>query len=545
MDVFFLGIGGTLMGNLAVLARERGFRVRGADSGVYPPMSDVLAEAGIAVHEGWDPAFLKPRPDLVVLGNAGLPRGHPAVEQVLDEGIPFVSGAEFLGREVLGGRWVLAVAGTHGKTTTTSMLAWILERAGVDPGYLVGGVPLDLARSARLGGGRFFVVEADEYDCSYFDRRSKFVHYRPRTLILNNLEYDHADIFPDLKAIQDQFHNLLRTVPAGGRIVAPQDDDALDEVLARGCWTPVDRVASLRPKRGRRPRKHEQDTGTVWRASPHAEHDGRFTVLEGERALGEVTWPLLGEHNVVNALAAVAAAAHAGVTPEQAVEALSSFRGVRRRMELVFEGDGVRVYDDFAHHPTAIRTTLQGLRDQVGSDEILAVIEPRSHTMSLGTLRNELRTCCAAADRAVWFRAEKLNWDLADVVAASVVPASVAESHERLVETVVRLARSRTRTADGRRQLLHVVVMSNGSFGGLPGRLREALGGDRSGRVTVAGRDGERPATHYRSDRIYERDGGWRFATREGEELGPFPDRGTAEDALARFLREKLGSTVA
>ncbi|MEE4361662.1 MAG: UDP-N-acetylmuramate:L-alanyl-gamma-D-glutamyl-meso-diaminopimelate ligase [Pseudomonadales bacterium] len=545
MKLFFLGIGGTLMGNLAILARERGYEVRGADSGIYPPMSDVLADAGIAVQEGWDPAFMNPRPDLVVMGNAGLPRGHPAVEFVLDEGIPFVSGAEWLGRDILRDRWVLAVAGTHGKTTTTSMLAWILRQAGAEPGYLVGGVPVDFERSARLGSGRFFVVEADEYDCSYFDRRSKFVHYHPRTLILNNLEYDHADIFPDLHAIQDQFHNLLRTLPASGRIIAPQDDDALDEVLARGCWTPVDRVASVRPKRGRKPKAHERDTGSVWRAKPHAEHDGRFTIEGAQGAVGQVTWPLLGEHNMVNALAAVAAAAHAGIAPEQAVEALSSFRGVKRRMELVFEGDGIRVYDDFAHHPTAIRTTLQGLRDQVGSEEIVAVIEPRSHTMSLGTLRNELRTCCAAADRAIWFRAEKLNWDLSEVVSASVVPATVAENVDRLVEALVRLTRSRTRGADGRPQPCHIVVMSNGSFGGLPARLKTALGGARDGgSVSVAGRDGERPRARYRSDRIFERDGAWRFATREGAELGPFADRATAEDALASFIRERLAKSA-
>jgi UDP-N-acetylmuramate: L-alanyl-gamma-D-glutamyl-meso-diaminopimelate ligase len=479
MNLYFLGIGGTLMGNLALLAREAGHTVRGSDEGLYPPMSDVLADAGIPVEEGWDAAFMEPRPDLVIMGNAGLPRGHPAVEHVLDAGIPFASGAEWLGRHLLADRHVIAVAGTHGKTTTTAMLAWILEQAGLEPGYLVGGVPVDFTDSARLGNGRHFVVEADEYDCSYFDRRSKFVHYHPRTLVLNNLEYDHADIFEDLGAIQAQFHLLLRTIPANGRIIAPREDEALEEVLARGCWTPVDRVAGgeepPRGATGRRPRLHERDTGRVWRPRAARADGSRFEVTDGSDALGTVDWSLLGAHNVRNALSAIAAAQHVGVDPAVAVEALGSFRGVKRRMELIHDADGVRVYDDFAHHPTAIRTTLQGLRDAVGSDEIVAVIEPRSHTMSLGSLRSDLATCCAPADRAIWFRTPKLTWDLSELTRASVIPARMAQDVDRLARDLARELRGRPRGADGRPAPCHVVIMSNGSFGGFHGRLVEAL----------------------------------------------------------------------
>lgn len=475
MKLFFLGIGGTLMGNLALLAREQGHDVRGCDAGIYPPMSDVLASAEIPVMEGFEPAFMQPRPDLVIMGNANLPRGHPGVEWVLDEGIPFMSGAEWLGRQLMRDRWVLAVAGTHGKTTTTAMLAWILAEAGLDPGYLVGGVPIDFPRSARLGGGRYFVVEADEYDCSYFDRRSKFVHYHPRTLVLNNLEYDHADIFPDLGAIQEQFHLLLRTVPETGRIIMPRQDENLEEVVQRGCWTPIERFLPLRPASRRKLRPHPRDTGTVWSLGNRREQGRRFTIERDGQAVGEVNWSLIGDHNMGNALAALAAAHHAGVEPEQAVAALSRFRGVKRRMELIHDADGVRVYDDFGHHPTAIRTTLQGLRDQVGSEEIVAVIEPRSHTMSLGTLRNELTTCCAAADRSIWFRSPKLTWDLAEVVAASVIPAQMAEDVDRLVTVLVKQLAARPRDADGNRHPCHVVIMSNGSFNGLHEKLRSAL----------------------------------------------------------------------
>lgn len=475
MNLYFLGIGGTLMGNLALLAAEQGHQVRGSDSAIYPPMSNVLADAGIPVADGWDPDYMSPRPDLVIMGNANLPRGHPAVEWVLNENVPFMSGAEWLGSELMRGRWVLAVAGTHGKTTTTAMLAWILEHAGLQPGYLIGGVPLDFERSASMGAGQHFVVEADEYDCSYFDRRSKFVHYHPRTLVLNNLEYDHADIFPDLAAIQEQFHLLLRSVPGNGRIVAPRQDPNLEEVLNRGCWTPIDRLGLLKDDPRRKQRGQSFDSGNLWYLGERSEQGRRFTIMRNDTAVGEVDWQLIGDHNMTNAIAAVAAAEHAGVAPDQAAAALSRFRGVKRRMELIHDQDGVRIYDDFAHHPTAIRTTLQGLRGQVGRDEIIAVIEPRSHTMSLGTLRNELTTCCAAADRAIWFRSPKLNWDLAEVVGSSITPARMAEDVDRLVQQLVRELQQRPRNADGAPAPCHIVIMSNGAFGGLHEKLRKAL----------------------------------------------------------------------
>jgi len=345
------------------------------------------------------------------------------------------------------------------------MLAVVLDRAGLDPGFLIGGVPKDFPYSARLGSGPFFVVEADEYDTSYFDRRSKFVHYRPRTLVINNLEYDHADIFPDLAAIQTQFHHLLRTVPRNGLIVVPEHDEAVEQVLKMGCWTPLARVRT----HGRRTRKSiaQGADGDVFEAR-EASHDGsRFTVCVNDAPAGEVSWGLVGEHNVANALAAIAAARHAGVPPSVAVDALSTFSGVTRRLELIADVGSVKVYDDFAHHPTAIRTTLQGLRNRVGSDEIVAVIEPRSHTMSLGTLRSELSTCCAAADCVYWFRGDNIKWDLAEVAHKSVVPARVDDDLGHLIETLVELPAPK--------HARHIVIMSNGGFGGIHGRLAERL----------------------------------------------------------------------
>ncbi len=462
--IYFLGIGGTLMGSLAQLAREMGYRVSGSDKAVYPPMSDQLAAAEIEVFEGFDPAQLDPAPDLVVIGNAGLPRGHPGVEYVLERGLRYVSGAEWLGSYVLPERWVLAVSGTHGKTTTASMLAWILEHAGLAPGYLIGGVPKNFEHSARLGDAPFFVVEADEYDTSYFDRRSKFVHYRPRTLIINNLEHDHADIFPDLAAIQTQFHHLLRTVPGGGLVVAPTHDDAVSEVLAMGCWTPIERFGD----RHMRARPHDMDTGRRWHATPVEPDGGAFDVHLDDATLGTVRWSQIGEHNVANALAAIAAARHAGVRPELAIEALCGFRGVTRRMDRIAEIGDVLIYDDFAHHPTAIRTTLQGLRRRVGSDEILAIVEPRSHTMSLGTLRADLTTCCAPADQVFWFRGENIKWDLGEVVQHCVIPARQFDDLDRLIEAVAELP------APARKKR-HVVIMSNGGFGDIYRKLPERL----------------------------------------------------------------------
>ncbi len=463
--IYFLGIGGTLMGSLALLARESGVRVSGSDNALYPPMSEQLAAANITVHEGFDPAQLKPAPDLVVIGNAGLPRGHAGVEYILENALPYTSGAEWLGSRILNGRWVLAVSGTHGKTTTASMLAHILDRAGLDPGFLIGGVPKDFGCSARLGSTPFFVVEADEYDTSYFDRRSKFVHYRPRTLVINNLEYDHADIFPDLAAIQTQFHHLLRTVPATGLIVAPEHDEAVDHVLRMGCWTPVARVRG-----NQRPRKVARiatDNGELWHAEHVASDGSTFAPYLNETPLGELAWHQLGQHNVANGLNAIAAARHAGVPPEVAIEALRTFQGVTRRLELIAELGDILVYDDFAHHPTAIRTTLQGLRHRFAGDEIVAVIEPRSHTMSLGTLRDELATCCAAADSVYWFRGENIKWDLAEVVHASVVPAAIEDDLKHLIRTLTSLPPPKHRR--------HIVIMSNGSFGGIHRSLVAAL----------------------------------------------------------------------
>ncbi len=448
MHIHILGICGTFMGSLAVLAKEAGHRVTGSDANVYPPMSTQLEAQGIELTQGYDPAQLDPAPDLVVIGNA-LSRGNPAVEYVLDKGLPYVSGPQWLAEHVLQGRWVLAVAGTHGKTTTTSMLAWVLEHAGMSPGFLIGGVPQNFGISARLGGTPFFVVEADEYDSAFFDKRSKFVHYRPRTTILNNLEYDHADIFPDLVAIERQFHHLVRTIPSSGLIIHPTAETALVRVLQMGCWTPV------------------QTTGAdgQWQARLLAEDGSRFEVLFDGEVQGTVNWELTGQHNVANALATLAAARHVGVVPGMGVAALSEFRSVKRRMEKVAEVRGVTVYDDFAHHPTAIATTLQGLRARVGSERIIAVIEPRSNSMKLGAHRDGLPDSVTGADSVIWYAPPNLGWDLAGTAAACQVPAVVCDSLEAIIARV-------QAELDGP---THVVIMSNGGFGGLHGKLAAAL----------------------------------------------------------------------
>ena len=466
-SLYFVGIGGTLMGGLAQLAKALGYRVSGFDNAIYPPMSDQLAAAGIEVFEGFDPGQLDPTPDLVVVGNARLPRGHPALEHVLNENLPYTSGAQWLGDAVLADRWVIAVAGTHGKTTTASMVAWILEQAGLEPGFMIGGVPRNFDQSARLGRPPFFVVEADEYDTSYFDRRSKFVHYRPRTLAINNLEYDHADIFDDLDAIQTQFHHLIRTVPGNGLVIAPTHDPAVDEVLHRGCWTPVARVA--RPgdaaPAAASASASASNNGDVWHAQRSKRDGTAFEVARNRETVGRVEWSMLGAHNIANALAAIAAADHAGVPPAQAVEALSSFEGVQRRLELFAQKGRVRAYDDFAHHPTEIRSTLQALRHRVGTQRIVAVVEPRTHTMSLGALRKDLAHCCAPADEVIWFRARNIRWDLNELVRRSVVPATLLDDIDDIVDLVTRPARKTS----------HVVVMSNGNFDGIREKLALAL----------------------------------------------------------------------
>ena len=460
--LYFLGIGGTLMGSLALLAREQGHAVSGSDGALYPPMSDQLAAADIDVFEGFAPSQLRPAPDLVVIGNAKLPRGHAAVEHVLNSGLRYTSGAQWLGDAVLPGRWVVAASGTHGKTTTASMIAHVLDRAGLAPGFLIGGVPVGFGASSRLGGGIHFVVEADEYDTSYFDRRSKFVHYRPRTLVINNLELDHADIFDDVRQIQTQFHHLLRTVPGNGLVVAPTVDANVDAVLDMGCWTPVARFGP-----------GPSAAGEHWQVGARTADGGRFEVLHNGASVGAVSWSLIGDHNTRNALAAVAAARHAGVAPAVATEALCAFSGVRRRLERIIDLPHLKIYDDFAHHPTAIASTLRGLRARVGdAGRIVAVVDPGTHTMSLGALRGDLARCCAAADRALWFRGENIRWDVDELARTSPTPASVETDIDQLTDTIAALPGDANKPC-------HVVLMSNGAFGGLYAKLKARLAADQ------------------------------------------------------------------
>ncbi|CAN7178760.1 UDP-N-acetylmuramate:L-alanyl-gamma-D-glutamyl-meso-diaminopimelate ligase [Rhizobacter sp. LjRoot28] len=451
MHIHILGICGTFMGGLAALAREAGHRVTGCDAGVYPPMSDQLRALGIDLIEGFDADQLAIAPDLFVIGNV-VSRGNPLMEAILDANEPYTSGPQWLADNVLRGRHVLAVAGTHGKTTTTSMLAWILDQAGLGNGFLVGGVPQNFGVSARLGGGSPFVIEADEYDTAFFDKRSKFVHYRPRTAILNNLEYDHADIFPDLAAIETQFHHLVRTVPAAGRLVVNAREESLQRVIERGCWSEVVRFGA----------RKETPGALRARGEPHA-----FDVLRGSLKVARVEWSLLGEHNQLNALAAIAAAEHVGVDPEHAARALASFENVRRRMELSGEAGGIKVYDDFAHHPSAIRTTVNGLRRKVGPDQrILAVFEPRSNTMKLGTMKAQLPWALEEADLSFCHQGN-LGWDAREALAPMGDKAIVGDSIDALVQAV----RQAARPGD------HVLCMSNGGFGGIHAKLLQAFGG--------------------------------------------------------------------
>lgn len=448
MHLHILGICGTFMGSLALLARELGHQVSGSDANVYPPMSTQLEAQGIALQEGYDPAHLQPAPDLVIVGNA-MSRGNPAVEYMLDKGMPYVSGPEWLARYVLQERWVLAVAGTHGKTSTASLLAWLLEDAGMAPGFLIGGVPQNFGLSARLGDTPFFVVEADEYDSAFFDKRSKFVHYRPRTAILNNLEFDHADIFPDLAAIERQFHHLVRTVPASGLIIRPQGVAALDRVIAMGCWTPCQTTG---------------DDGN-WQAKLLKADGSQFEVwLDGELQ-GVAEWQQTGQHSVANALSALAAARHVGVTPAQGIASLAGFRNAKRRMEKLAEINEITVYDDFAHHPTAIATTLAGLRAQIGDQRLIAIIEPRSNTMRLGSHMQALPASVSDASEVIWYQPAGLDWSLEPVVQASPVPAQVMTDLDAIVQQVVDSATPQTR----------IVIMSNGGFGGIHQKLVQAL----------------------------------------------------------------------
>lgn len=426
---------------------------------MFTPMSTQLEQAGIGLIEGYAPSQLEPAPDLVVIGNA-LSRGNPAVEYVLEKGIPYVSGPQWLGDQFLNEKWVLAVSGTHGKTTTSSMLAWVLEYAGMQPGFLIGGVPVNFGVSARLGESPFFVVEADEYDSAFFDKRSKFVHYRPRTLIMNNLEFDHADIFPNLAAIQTQFHHLVRTVPGNGLIIAPANDRNIQQVLAQGCWSETELTGGTFSR-------EENETTSRWQANLLKSDGSHFEVIfEGKKA-GEVSWTQTGQHSVNNALVTMAAARHVGVTADVSAEALSQFAGVKRRMEHLATVKNIRVYDDFAHHPTAIATTLEGLRKSVGSEKIIAVIEPRSNTMKQGVHKDQLAAATAAADYALWFQPDNIDWSLAAVVGNGAVPAEVVDGINELV--------SRTVAKSAETGASHIVIMSNGGFGGFHQQLIEAL----------------------------------------------------------------------
>jgi UDP-N-acetylmuramate: L-alanyl-gamma-D-glutamyl-meso-diaminopimelate ligase len=457
MHIHILGICGTFMGGLAALAREAGHQVTGCDSGVYPPMSDQLRALGIELVEGYGADQLGVNPDLFVVGNV-VTRGNPLMEAVLNAGAAYISGPQWLAEHVLQGRHVLAVAGTHGKTTTTAMLAWILEQAGLQPGFLVGGVPLNFGVSARLGSGAPFVIEADEYDTAFFDKRSKFVHYRARTAVLNNLEFDHADIFENLAAIERQFHHLVRTVPSQGRLVVNARDEAIQRVLGMGCWSDVVRFGARKETPGE----------LRARGEPHA-----FDVLRGSMKIARVEWSLAGEHNQLNALAAIAAADHVGVPADVAAKALASFENVRRRLELRGSAAGISVYDDFAHHPTAMRTTINGLRRQVDArwnpatqprPRILAVFEPRSNTMKLGTMKAQLPWSLEEADLS-FCHSGGLDWDAAQALAPLGKLAAVCDSIDQLVSRVAATAQPGD----------HVLCMSNGGFGGVHQLLLDAL----------------------------------------------------------------------
>ena len=448
MHIHILGICGTFMGGAAVLARQLGHKVTGSDANVYPPMSTLLESQGIEIIEGFDPSQLEPRPDLVVIGNA-MSRGNPCVEYVLDNNLRYTSGPQWLQEFLLHDRWVLAVSGTHGKTTTSSMLAWILEDCGYAPGFLVGGVLGNFGISARLGESMFFVVEADEYDSAFFDKRSKFVHYHPRTLVMNNLEFDHADIFDDLEAIKRQFHHLVRTVPSNGRIFSPKQDAAIQDVLSRGCWSETESSGELGD----------------WDAKKLVKDGSKFEVYFQGECVGTVDWDLVGDHNVNNALMAIAAARHVGVMPDLGCESLATFINTKRRLEFKGEVAGVSVYDDFAHHPTAIELTLGGLRNKVDTKKIIAVLEPRSATMKRGVHKETLADSLKQADSTYLFQPDNIDWSVQDVADACHQPAHVSDDMDAFVAKIV----SEAQAGD------QILVMSNGGFGGIHQKLLDAL----------------------------------------------------------------------
>jgi len=460
MHIHILGICGTFMGGIAALAKQSGHKVTGCDANVYPPMSTQLEAQGIKLIEGFSAEQTSLDPDVYVIGNV-VSRGNPLMEEILNRGLPYISGPQWLAENVLQGKWVLAVAGTHGKTTTSSMLAWMLEYAGLAPGFLIGGVPQNFSISARLPAtprqdsksqSPFFVIEADEYDTAFFDKRSKFVHYRPRTAVLNNLEFDHADIFADLAAIETQFHHLIRTVPGDGLIVSNAKEDSLKRVIQRGCWTAVEVFGDPGSK---------EKYG--WQASD-VEIDGSFAVTFNGQIQGRVQWELLGEHNRMNALAALAAARHVGVPADVAIAALGEFKNVKRRMEVYGVVNDITIYDDFAHHPTAITTTVEGLRAKVGKSRILAVLEPRSNTMKLGVMKNALPASLAQADRVFCYGAD-LGWDATEVLAPIRDKASVHDDLAQLVESIA----AEVKAGD------HILIMSNGGFGGVHQKLLTRL----------------------------------------------------------------------
>jgi len=448
MHIHILGICGTFMGGLAVLAQQAGHTVTGCDANVYPPMSTQLEDQGIRLTEGFGLEQLALNPDIYVIGNVVTRGKQPLMEEILNRGLPYISGPQWLFENMLRDKWVLAVAGTHGKTTTSSMLAWILEDCGLDPGYLIGGVPMNFGVSARLTDSPFFVIEADEYDTAFFDKRSKFVHYHPRTAVLNNLEYDHADIFPDLVAIETQFHHLVRTVPSNGLVVANGGDENILRALARGCWSPVEYFGG---------------PGPGWKAK--VANVDAFDVTLDEQAVGQVSWALQGEHNRMNALAAIAAARHAGVPAKEGLAALSRFINVKRRMEIRGEVNGITVYDDFAHHPTAIATTLAGLRAKIGSSgRILAVLEPRSNTMKLGVMKDQLPASLALADFVFCYNGG-IDWD----VAAAMAPLGAKVTTDADLATLIERIATQALPGD------HILIMSNGGFGGIHDKLLARL----------------------------------------------------------------------
>ncbi|UUO23524.1 UDP-N-acetylmuramate:L-alanyl-gamma-D-glutamyl-meso-diaminopimelate ligase [Colwellia sp. M166] len=452
MHLHILGICGTFMGGIAAIAKQMGFRVSGCDANVYPPMSTQLAQLGIELKQGYLVEHLDDEPDLIIVGNA-MTRGNVMVEHVLDRKIPYISGPQWLLDNVLKDRWVLAVSGTHGKTTTSSMLTWILQYAGMEPGFLIGGVPQNFDCSARLGNAPFFVIEADEYDTAFFDKRSKFVHYRPNTLVINNMEFDHADIFNDLSDIQRQFHHLIRMVPSNGLVLSPKSEQAISDTLAMGCWTPTEYSVG----------DHDKLSG--WHADKCVADGSEYIVSFKGEIQGRVNWALIGDFNIDNGLMAIAAARHAGVPTSVAIEALATFVNTKRRLELKGEVNQVRVFDDFAHHPTAIAKTLAGVRTNVGDKRVIAILEPRSNTMKSGVHKDTLAKSLADADMVFVYQGEQVKWSVDALIADCIQPCFISQDIAQLVADIV----AKTQAGDT------LVVMSNGGFGGIHDKLLSAL----------------------------------------------------------------------